>query len=123
MKAPEAWPRGYVEDASEERTPLADCFSILLDPLDANGRYIHHATKYRGIPKNPPNDIHTIGRDRILPHTHRCSSKENGQNLPRTPEGNVADFDVIRCRLSMILHPGQFTIKLLAPRVDRAFNR
>jgi hypothetical protein len=29
MKAPEAQPLGYVEDAFEARTPLADFFSIL----------------------------------------------------------------------------------------------
>jgi hypothetical protein len=30
MKAPEAWPMGYVEDAFEARTKLANFFSILL---------------------------------------------------------------------------------------------
>ena len=30
MKAPEAQPLGYVEDAFEARTPLAEFFSILL---------------------------------------------------------------------------------------------
>jgi hypothetical protein len=30
MKAPEAQPQGYVDDAFEARTPLADFFSILL---------------------------------------------------------------------------------------------
>ena len=30
MKAPEAYPRGYVEDAFEVRTTLADFFSSLL---------------------------------------------------------------------------------------------
>jgi hypothetical protein len=29
MEAPEAYPQGYVEDAFERRTPLADFFSIL----------------------------------------------------------------------------------------------
>ena len=29
MKAPEAYPLGYVEDAFEARTPLAGFFSIL----------------------------------------------------------------------------------------------
>jgi len=32
-KAPQAYPRGYVEDAFEVRTPLAGCFSILLEQL------------------------------------------------------------------------------------------
>ncbi len=31
MKAPEAYPLGYVEDAFEARTQLAGFFSILLD--------------------------------------------------------------------------------------------
>ena len=31
MKATEAYPLGYVEDAFEVRTPLADFFSILLE--------------------------------------------------------------------------------------------
>jgi hypothetical protein len=31
MKAPEAWPLGYVEDAFEVRTPLTGFFSILLE--------------------------------------------------------------------------------------------
>jgi hypothetical protein len=29
MEAPEAYPQGYVEDAFEGRTPLANFFSIL----------------------------------------------------------------------------------------------
>ena len=35
MKAPEVWPLGYVEDAFETRTNLADFFSIL--PAVENG--------------------------------------------------------------------------------------
>jgi hypothetical protein len=31
MKAPEAYPQGYVEDAFKERTPLADFFNSLLE--------------------------------------------------------------------------------------------
>ena len=31
MKAPEAYPLGYVEDAFEGRTPLADFFNSLLE--------------------------------------------------------------------------------------------
>src|SRR4029077_16135057 len=98
-------------------------FSIILDPLDPNGRNFHDTPQHRGIPDNAADHIDTVGRDRILPHTHRRASEENGQDLPGPPEGDIADFDVIRRRLSMVLHPGQLKIELFAPRVDRTFNR
>src|SRR6266850_3385463 len=101
---------------------LRSFFSIILDPLDPNCRYVHNTTQHRGIPENAADHIDTVGRDRILPHTHRRASKENGQDLPRPPECDIADFDVIRRRLSMVLHPGQFTIELVTPCVDRTFN-
>ena len=113
----------YVEGLNDARTPLAGFFTILLYLLDPNGRYVYHPPQHRGIPENAANHIDTIGRDRILPHTHRCASEENGQDLPSPPEGDIADFDLIRRRLSMVLHPGQFKIELFAPRIDRTFNR
>ena len=102
---------------------LADCFSILLDPFDSDGRYIHHPPQYRSIPKNMANDIHTVSRNRILPHTHWCAPEEYGQDLPRSPERDIADFDVIRRRLSMVIHSGQLKVELFAPDIDLTFNR
>ena len=85
---------------------LAGFFTILLYPFDPDGRYIHHPPQYRSIPKNTADDIHTVSRNRILPHTHWCAPEENGQDLPRSPESDIPDFDLIRRRLSMVLHPG-----------------
>src|SRR5580765_6155533 len=119
----EAYPLGYVEGLNDARTKLADFFSILLYPFDPNGRYIHDTPQHRGIPENAADHIDTVGRDRILPHTHRRASEENGQDLPCTPESDIADFDVIRRRLSMVLHPGHGTVELFTPCVDRTFNR
>jgi hypothetical protein len=46
MKAPEAYPLGYVEDAFEGRTPLADFFNSLLELV------LRHA-----IPERIPGDL------------------------------------------------------------------
>src|SRR6185436_15751386 len=70
-----------------------------------------------------PDDIDTIGRNRILPHAHRCATEENCQDLPGPPKCDITDFDMIRRSLSMVLHPGEFSIELFAPGVDRTFNR
>ena len=53
-----------------------------------------------------PDDIDTIGRNRILPHAHRCATEENCQDLPGPPKCDITDFDMIRRGLSMVLHPG-----------------
>ena len=52
-KAPEAYPLGYVEEAFEARTPLADFFSILLARELADS--ISSQVRNRKIPKVFPN--------------------------------------------------------------------
>src|SRR6476660_9532441 len=116
-------PSGYVEGLNDARTMLAGFFTILLYPFDPDGRYIHHPPQYRRVPKNMADNIHTVSRDRILPHTHGCAAEEDGQDLSRPPERDIADFDLIRRCLSMVFHSSQLKVELFAPGVDLTFNR
>ena len=59
MKAPEAVPLGYVEDAFEVRTPLADLFSI----LPGNPRQLCPDAQLPPHLKGPPSPLLWDGRN------------------------------------------------------------
>ena len=62
MKAPEAYPLGYVEEAFEVRTTLADFFSILLGSRWGFMRGEGHVLLFKGKMYDQKDDAHADRR-------------------------------------------------------------
>ena len=79
--------------------------------------------EHRGVAQDSAYYIDPVSRNRIRTGAHRRSAKEDGQYFTRPPERDITDLNLRRGRFAVVLDPWKLKVKLLAPGIERRFDR